>query len=184
MTEIKCPNCGNLNSTAENYCLNCGTSILNLRPPVYAPPIQAAPPQFNQPFQSYGFNVPQNFNAAQFENPLGGKVFVWYRVFCGLIALVSLVWVLMGVIAIANNGSRPTPKDQNDAILGGIMFLVYGLFYFIPYLLALFIPPKPKHWVFGIILIALALLSCFFPFAVPLLIYWVKPETKAYFGRS
>jgi hypothetical protein len=25
---------------------------------------------------------------------------------------------------------------------------------------------------------------CFLPFLIPLLIYWLKPETKAYFGRN
>ncbi|MEP6924290.1 MAG: zinc-ribbon domain-containing protein, partial [Pyrinomonadaceae bacterium] len=65
MNAVKCPNCGNLNSTNENYCLNCGTSILNLQPPTYSPLAS----QQNQAFKSYGFNVPANFNAAQYENP-------------------------------------------------------------------------------------------------------------------
>ncbi|MEP6923997.1 MAG: hypothetical protein ABI954_06010, partial [Pyrinomonadaceae bacterium] len=134
---------------------------------------------------SYGFNVPANFNAAQYENPLGGKVFTWYRIFCGLIALASLIPVFIGILALVGSGSNSTPKEQSDAIVGGIMFIVYGLFYFVPYILALVVPPRPGHWVFGIILIVMSLTSCIFlPFAIPLLIYWVKPETKAYLGRN
>lgn len=177
MNAVECPNCGNLNSTEENYCLNCGTSILNLQPPSFAP-IES---RQNQAFQSYGFNVPSSFNSTQYENPLGSKVFAWYRIFCGLVALTSLVPALIGLLAIINNGSNPTPKEQNDAIEGGIILIVYGLFYFIPFILALVLPRKPGHWIFGMVLIALSSISCIFlPFAIPLLFYWVKPETRAY----
>ena len=186
MNAVKCPNCGNLNSSEENYCLNCGTSILNLRTPSYAP----VAPQQNQAFQSYGFNVPDNFNAAQYENRLGGKVFIWYRVFCGVVALSSLFWAVLGLIAIFGSSSQPTVKEQHDSFNGGLMFVVLGLLFFVPYIVALILPRKPFHWVLGIILIAFNLIplgfsSCILlPSAIALLIFWLKPETKTYFGRS
>jgi len=186
MNALKCTNCGNLNSTEENYCLNCGSSILNLRPSSYAP----IAPQQNQTFQSYGFNVPNNFNAAQYENPLGRKVFIWYRVFCGLVAMSSLFWAALGLIAIFGSSNQPTLKEQNDGFNGGLMFLVFGLLFFVPYALALVLPKKPFHWILGIALIALNFIplgfsSCvLLPSAIILLIFWLRPETKAYFGRN
>ena len=36
-------------------------------------------------------------------------------------------------------------------------------------------------WVYGIVVIALGIATCyFFPFSIPLLIFWIKPEVKAY----
>jgi hypothetical protein len=188
MNAVKCPNCGNLNTTEENYCLNCGTSILNLQPPSYAP----IAPQQNQAFKSYGFNVPSNFNAAQYEteNAFGRKVFIWYKVFCGAASLMSLFPILLGIIAIANNHNQPTPKEQTDAINGGILFIVLGVCFLFPYSLGLLLPKSSKHWILGLILLVLSLVpvgftSCIFiPAAIVLLIFWFKPETKAYFGRK
>ena len=70
------------------------------------------------------------------------------------------------------------------------MFLIPGLLFFVPYLLAIFLPRKPFFWVLGIILIALNFIplgfsSCILlPSAVILMVFWLRPETKAYFGRN
>ena len=48
----------------------------------------------------------------------------------------------------------------------------------------IFLPPRLWVWIYGIVLIAVGFTSaCCIPFCVPLLIYWLKPEAKAYFGR-
>jgi hypothetical protein len=50
---------------------------------------------------------------------------------------------------------------------------------------ALFLPRRRWNWIVGIVIIALGMTSCCFaPFLIPLIVYWVKPETKAYFGRN
>ena len=51
------------------------------------------------------------------------------------------------------------------------------------YAVAAFVPYKPWAWTFGLVAICLGLSSCMALAAVPLLIFWMKPETKAAFGR-
>ncbi len=103
---------------------------------------------------------------------------------------MSLVPIAMGMIAIAGNKTQPTPKEQTDAINGGIIFILYGLVYFVPFALGLILPKTPVHWILGIALLLISLIpvymtSCIFiPAAIALLVFWFKPETKAYFGRT
>jgi Na+/pantothenate symporter len=67
----------------------------------------------------------------------------------------------------------------------GIFYAVLGVIFFIIFAVALVLPRKPYNWIVGIVMMALGMTSCcFLPFLIPLLIYWIKPETKAYFGRN
>jgi hypothetical protein len=46
-------------------------------------------------------------------------------------------------------------------------------------------PRRPWAWIFGLVLICIGLTSlCCLPVAIPLLLSWLKPETKSYFGRN
>ena len=39
-------------------------------------------------------------------------------------------------------------------------------------------------WIYDLIIICLGMTSaCFWPAVIPLLIFWLKPETKRHFGR-
>lgn len=179
---VKCSKCGHLNSTEDNFCLNCGGSILNIAPPVYAPLEQQ---QQHQPYQSYKFNVPSQFGATLEENRLGQNVVFWYRIFTFLFGVAFLFWVVLGALAIAGSGTLPTPKEQSDAFIGGVFFILVGLGGFLPYIIGTFAPSKSWHWVYGLMLILLSMLSCVaIPFAFPLFYFWIKPETKAFFGRT
>lgn len=157
-------------------------------PPSFAP---LAPQSQNQNFQSYGFNVPSHFSSAQTENRLGGNVYLWYKIFCGAIVLASLMPIGLGLIALLDLDNKTTPKDRQDLVNGSIMFIVYGLVYLIPYAVGLLMPRTKIHWVLGLVLLLVALIpipsftTCvFLPAAIVLLVFWFKPETKAYFERN
>jgi hypothetical protein len=47
---------------------------------------------------------------------------------------------------------------------------------------ALFLPRKRWAWVCHMVLICLGLTGCFFPASLPLLLFFIKPETQAYFN--
>ena len=48
---------------------------------------------------------------------------------------------------------------------------------------ALFLPKKPWVWVYGIVAVCVGLPNCcFLPLSIPVLIFWLRPETKQYFG--
>ena len=75
---------------------------------------------------------------------------------------------------------------QGDAspIVIGVIYAIMGLVFAIVFAVGLFLPRKPWGWIMGIVLIALGMTSvCCLPATIPLLIFWLKPDAKAYFGR-
>jgi hypothetical protein len=49
---------------------------------------------------------------------------------------------------------------------------------------ALLLPPRPWTWIYHLVIICFGMTSaCCIPMCVPLVIFWLKPDTKAYFGR-
>lgn len=82
-----------------------------------------------------------------------------------------------------------TEPDQEmsaeEATLMSAVFIILGLAFFVPYALAPFLPRKSWVWVFGLVLICLGLSSaCCLPVCIPLLIFWLKPDMKAFYGRG
>ena len=76
----------------------------------------------------------------------------------------------------------PFPLDD-EAFIDGILLVLFGPPFAIAFGLGIFWDEKPWHWVYGIVLICISLTSCCcFPVSIPLLIYWLKPETKSYFN--
>ena len=114
-------------------------------------------------------------------------VVTWYKVYCGAMVLMYVLCAIFGVVALFIDPSLLDTKagDMTELRIQGAIFLVVGVPLAILYFVAALLPPRPWSWVVGIVAIAFALSSCCcVPVAVPLLIYWLKPETKAYFGRS
>jgi hypothetical protein len=110
-------------------------------------------------------------------------VWPWFVAYCVVMALVYLV-CLVGGIALWH--FAPSIPDEEVVVLQvqGVVLGVMGLVLMIPYAIAPFLPKKPWVWTYDIVLICLAMTSaCCIPAAVPLLIFWVKPETKQFFGR-
>lgn len=105
-----------------------------------------------------------------------------------MLALYLLV-ALMGVgillfyprLAQASRGEyEPFVLLLYGVLLVGLGVALGGVF-----LAGLLLPPRSWVWVYDIVLIAIGLSSpCCLPVSIPLLIFWVKPETQAHFGRS
>lgn len=111
-------------------------------------------------------------------------VMTWYKVYCVLMALLYLMLVAAGVFLIIVAPSDRDMSAEEAQLMGGIM-LFMGIALAIPFLIGVFLPRKPWAWVFGLVLICIGLTSvCCLPATIPLLIHWIKPETKLYFGRT
>ena len=113
-------------------------------------------------------------------------VWKWYIVYAVFMALLYLFVALMGVGYLAGAGFLPVGQDEQIlfGVYGGL-FLVLGIVFAGLYVAAPFLPKKPWAWIYHLVLIALGLTSCCTLFVcVPLLIYWLKPETKAMFERT
>ena len=175
MSEIRCPNCKQINPLSATGCSQCDFPFGNLPPTAYvsAPgekPFEAKP-SFNPP------TIPQ-------DNETGRKAFLWYRVYCGvMVAIYFLVAALGAVLAVY----RPTTREysSDETMIMGIIYAIAGVIFLIVFAVFLFLPRKPYNWIVGIVAIAIGMTSCcLVPFMIPLLIYWIKPETKAFFGRN
>jgi hypothetical protein len=110
-------------------------------------------------------------------------VYTWFVVYCVLMALLYLFLVAMGIIFLFIEPDQD--MSAAEAKLMGAMFIIMGLALFAPFAAAPFLPRKSWAWVFGLVLICIGLTSaCCLPVCIPLLIYWLKPEMKEFYGRT
>lgn len=116
-------------------------------------------------------------------------VWTWFRVYAGAMTLMYVVLIGVGVfMLLAGPAVAETSRNPEDAfmlpVLGGV-YAGLGLVFGVAYAVGLLMPRKPWAWIYGIVLIALGMTSaCCIPATIPLLIFWIKPEAKAFFGRS
>jgi MFS family permease len=111
-------------------------------------------------------------------------VITWYRAYSALMTLLYLFFVVVGIFFLTVAPTDRNMSSEEAQITGGIMFFM-GIVLAIPFAIGTFLPQKPWAWVFGLVLICIGLTSvCCMPATIPLLIHWIKPETKFYFGRT
>jgi hypothetical protein len=98
-------------------------------------------------------------------------------------ALLYLSVVVMGIVFLFADPSGLEMKAPEARIMS-VFFILFGLLFCAPFVTGIFLPRKSWAWIFGLVLICIGLTSaCLLPFCIPLLIFWIKPETKTYFGR-
>ncbi len=105
----------------------------------------------------------------------------WFRIYCGVSCAFYLCLVPVSWSFFLN-----PPKDmtRSEADFFGLLFLAAGLLSFALFVLPFCVAPRPWVWVYGLVLICFGLTSAAcLPVAVPLLIFWMKPEVKRYYGR-
>lgn len=112
-------------------------------------------------------------------------VVTWYKVYAGLMAAMYLLLVAAGValpvlVTEADMGADDPPPWAMALVIGCV-----SLPFAAAYVAAFFVPVKPWAWTYHLVLICFGLTSaCCLLASVPLLIFWLRPETKAYFGRT
>lgn len=117
-------------------------------------------------------------------NETGRKTFFWYRVYLAILMVLYAAVAVVGVVLVVVKPESRQYEQAEIVMLGGL-YAALGTVFFIIFAAALFLPPKPYNWVVGIVLICVGMTSCcFLPICVPLLIYWIKPETQTFFGRK
>jgi hypothetical protein len=187
MTQILCPNCGHMNQVSALQCENCSLPFSNLPQSAF---VSTEPRyQYPPPPEAY-LGGPQTYSPPHFAYPppidteLGRKTFFWYRMYCGLMTLLYLSVAVIGIV-LAAAAPETSEYSAEETMVMGIVYGLLGAVFFIVYLVALMLPPKPYNWVVGIVMIAVGMTSCcLWPAVIPLLIYWIKPETKSFLGRK
>ena len=131
------------------------------------------PPQFPNP------SAPRSFTPAA-----PPAVLTWYKVYCGLMALLYILCVVFGVVLLALPAAALEAAEEEAIVLrvqGGIL-LVMGVVLAGVFGLGLFLPRRTWAWIYGIVTIGIGMTSaCCLPITVPLIIFWLKAETKSYF---
>lgn len=109
------------------------------------------------------------------------RVLKWYRVYAGALAAAFLGIILLGIALPVIDPGR---QDDMPAWFVPAAMIGCSLPFLAAYVAAFFVPAKPWAWTYHLVLIAGGLTSaCCMPVCIALLIAWLKPETKAYFGR-
>ena len=108
---------------------------------------------------------------------------IWFVAYCVLMALAYLSLSVMGIVFMFIEPDQD--MSAAEAKVMGIVFLVMGVAFCVPYAAAPFLPRQSWVWVFNLVLICIGLGSlCCLPICIPLLLSWMKPDMKAYYGRD
>ncbi|MCB1023950.1 MAG: hypothetical protein KDB79_06165 [Acidobacteria bacterium] len=177
MNGIRCPKCDLVNLLAAEHCARCSTVLSDL------PPTAQVSVPVDQMFQAQQFAAGHTETIPQ-DNELGRKTYFWYRVYCAVLVALYVFLMGLGVILIFFEPEPRTSSPDEDLIVG-LVYIILGALFALVFLIAIFLPRKPYNWIVGIVMIAFGMTSCcFLPATLPLLIFWLKPETKAFFGRK
>jgi MFS family permease len=110
-------------------------------------------------------------------------VVTWFKVYAGaMTALYALVVIVGGALAFVS--ADWLEMNPGEKFFLSVICIVSGIPFTAAFLAAVFLPPKPWVWIYNLVLIAIGFGSCcILPASVALLLFWIRPETKAYFNR-
>jgi hypothetical protein len=114
-------------------------------------------------------------------------VWLWYRLYVVLMALLYVGTAVTGGLYLAGAGFLPgiSSADQAMFVVYGVLMLGMGIVFAGVYGAAPFLPKKRWAWFYHTVLICIGMSSCCcMPFCIPLLIYWIKPDAKSMFHVS
>lgn len=111
-------------------------------------------------------------------------VIMWFRVYC---VVLCVLYFAVAVFSLAFFLVDPAAFEMSRvaAYAAGIGVLLMGLVFFVASLLPLLLRPRPWLWTYDLVIICFGMTSaCFLPTCIPLMIFWMKPEVKSYFGKT
>lgn len=109
-------------------------------------------------------------------------VIMWFRVYAAMMTMLYVVVIGLWMFLAPSSPNVHTTREaeaQGMIFLLGAVCLLCGAFFATSAL----VPFRPWGWTLGLVAICVGLTSCSAVVAIPLFIYWIKPETKAAFGR-
>ncbi len=135
MNGLRCPKCDLVNLLTAETCHRCGNSLLNL------PKTAEVSVPIEQTFQARAF-APEISDAIPMDNELGRKTYFWYRVYCGVLVFLYVLFMGLGVLL-----AFVIPPDANSSaeenLIVGIVYIILGALFALVYIVALFLPRNP-----------------------------------------
>jgi len=137
----------------------------------------------NDPYDPYAVNADSDhLRDAPLPPGVAPPVLLWFRIYAGLLAALYGFLFLMGMFIAVAGASGAQGMNEGEALIIGGVYTVMGAVLGAAYVLGAVCPRRGWTWIFVIVLLALSMTSiCCLPAAIPILIYWIKPETKQWF---
>jgi hypothetical protein len=128
------------------------------------------------------YNTPTAYSTSKSGGQIQPAVVTWYRVYAVFMCLVYLLCFCGGILLAMFAGEiAENQSEEFGLMVQGIVMAVIGVPFAGMYLFGLFTSRSKFGWIWGIVLIAIGLTSCCtLPVTIPLLIYWLKDDNKAW----
>lgn len=111
------------------------------------------------------------------------SVIFWFKVYSLALAGVYLLCTAGSIAMMLVDPATLDMGRTEQLIFGGLLGAI-GAVLFVPFAAAPFLPRRPWVYVLDIVLIAIGMTSpCCVLASLPLLIFWIRPDTRAAFGR-
>ncbi len=114
-------------------------------------------------------------------------VISWYQRYCRALVVLCCVVSLGGGYFVGNRSELAESADLEPVffLLFGALWSLTMLFFAFVHFAALRTPRAPWAWTLHAVILGMGVTTlALWPFALPLLYFWFKPETKTFFGRS
>ena len=111
-------------------------------------------------------------------------VVTWFKLYAACLCILYL-----GTAAFSLVFFLVDPADLEmglaEARIIGAMILLMGGALFVACVIPLVFSPRPWLWTDDLVIICLGMTSaCCLPACIPLLIFWLRPETKTYYSST
>jgi hypothetical protein len=108
----------------------------------------------------------------------------WFKVYCSVIGTIYIAVAIAGAaLALYAQQLSDSAEETMELVIQGYLYLALGIVLAGVHFLALLIPRKKWSWIYGFAPIVIGLTSlCCLPMTIPLLLWWIKPGTRAWFG--
>jgi hypothetical protein len=112
------------------------------------------------------------------------EVVIWFKIYCGALCVLYLGVAALSLVYFMIDPAT-LELSHLEAQMTGTVLLVAGLVCYGACMIPFVFQPRPWLWVYDLVVICVGMTSfCCMPVCIPLLIFWIKPEVRAYFGRT
>lgn len=145
-------------------------------------------PNYNDPLSPTSYSSEFPYNTVHHHPTTRPPVVGWYKVYAVFMAILYAVCFIGGAFLLRYKdlvAANVPDTTGTELMVNAVLLIAIGIPLFVLYGVALILPNKPWAWIYHIIMIAIGLTSCCtWLITIPLLVFWLKPETQAYFGRD
>ena len=114
------------------------------------------------------------------------RVIFWYRIYCSFMGVFwgLLVFLFLFLRSLSDLEQNMSSSDFTEFQITSVIMIFVGIPFALLYFFCAFMTHRGWHWILGFVSIGLGMSGCCLPVCIPLLIFWIKPETKSWLNRN